>query len=73
MMKDKKTNMEYKLFKMLDTLIEDMSERITVKNEYPVDGKLFEQANVLLDQYAIHKIQENDIGFTRKSTLDPLI
>tara|TARA_R110002020_G_scaffold45211_4_gene129489 strand:+ start:2961 stop:3182 length:222 start_codon:yes stop_codon:yes gene_type:complete len=73
MMKDKKTNMEYRLFKMLDTLIEDMSQRITVKNEYPVDGKLFEQANVLLDQYAIHKIQENDIGFTRKSTLDPLI
>lgn len=73
MMKDKKTNMEHKLFKMLDTLIEDMSERITVKNEYPVDGKLFEQANALLDQYAIHKMQESDIGFTRKSTLDPLI
>ena len=73
MMKDKKTNMEYRLFKMLDTLIEDMSQRITVKNEYPVDGKLFEQANALLDQYAIRKIQESDIGFTRKSTLDPLI
>ena len=68
MMKDKKTHFEYRLFKMLDALMEDMSERITVKNEYPVDGKLFEQANDVLDQYAIHKMQENDIGFTRKST-----
>ena len=73
MMKDKKTNMEYRLFKMLDILMEDMSARITVKNEYPVDGKLFEQANDLLDQYTIHKMREQDIGFTRKSTLDPLI
>lgn len=73
MMKNKKTNMEYRLFKMLDTLMEDMSARITVKNEYPVDGKLFEQAHDLLDEYAIQKMREQDIGFTRKSTLDPLI
>ena len=46
---------------------------VTGKGESIEGELLFEQANVLLDQYAIHKIQENDIGFTRKSTLDPLI
>ena len=71
-----KNTMEYKLFKMLDELIVDISNKTTVNNSYPVDGNLFEQANNLLDQYAIQemrKMREQDVGFTRKSTLDPLI
>ena len=50
--------MEYKLFKMLDDLIVDMSSKTTAKNSYPVDGALFEQANELLDQYACLKLRE---------------
>jgi hypothetical protein len=55
-----KNTMEYKLFKMLDDLIVDISNKTTVKNSYLVDGNLFEQANNLLDQYACQKMQEMD-------------
>lgn len=53
-----KNTMEYKLFKMLDDLIVDISNKTTVNNSYPVDGNLFEQANNLLDQYACLKLRE---------------
>ena len=65
-----KDTMEYKLFKMLDDLIVDMSSKTTVSNSYPVDGNLFEQANNLLDQYACQKMREVSEGFPRKSDLD---
>lgn len=55
---ENKNTMEYKLFKMLDELIVDMSNKTTVKNSYPVNGALFEQANDLLDQYACLKLRE---------------
>tara|TARA_R100000353_G_scaffold28392_1_gene23795 strand:+ start:170 stop:367 length:198 start_codon:yes stop_codon:yes gene_type:complete len=62
---DKET-IEYKLFKMLDDLIVDMSNKTTVNNSYPVDGNLFEQANNLLDQYACQKMRETDEGYSQK-------
>ena len=61
-----KDTMEYKLFKMLDDLIVDMSNKTTVNNSYPVDGDLFEQANNLLDQYACQKMREVSEGFSQK-------
>ena len=57
-----KDTMEYKLFKMLDDLIVDMSSKTTVNNSYPVDGDLFEQANDLLNQYACLKLREINEG-----------
>ena len=65
-----KDTMEYKLFKMLDDLIVDMSSKTTVNNSYPVNGNLFEQANNLLDQYACQKLRGVSEGFPQKSDLD---
>ena len=43
--------MEKELFEMLETLVADMAEKTTVRNLYPVDGKLLWKADELCRKY----------------------
>ena len=55
-----KDTMEYKLFKMLDDLVYNISERYCEGTACPVDGELFNDANDLLDEYAIEQMKKMD-------------
>ena len=51
MKNNKNKDMTNKLFLALDKLVSDMAVKTTVKNEYPVNGKLFSEANDLLMEF----------------------
>ena len=55
-----KNTMEYKLFKMLDDVMYNISERYCEGTVCPVDGELFNDASDLLDEYAIEQMRKID-------------